>query len=314
MIITKEEIQRIHEMDIEDVAQNVLGLEVIKHSCLCPLHGDRNPSMSFKNNRFRCWACGESGDALSLVQRALNVSFADACRTILDESGVVREYRPQGAEESKPKVFDRVYWESLLRQPVLTAEVRHFLFEERLYSPEVVNWLGISSIEHDTPFERYSMWCFRAPALVIPYYDANCRLVGVQARYLGNDPAVSRFQYPPGSRVGIYNLPILHYARGQRLAICEGTSDVMAAMSMGCTHAIAIPSCSIVSSNLPSLLQQYGIQDVVMYPDNDDAGERGWQKVQAVLSGSGINLERRQLPPQCKDLSEYYMMMRKKTA
>lgn len=37
--------------------------------CRCPFHGDQNPSMSFRQGRFRCWACNASGDSIDFTAR-----------------------------------------------------------------------------------------------------------------------------------------------------------------------------------------------------------------------------------------------------
>lgn len=34
---------------------------------LCPFHNDKHPSMSFKNGRYRCWACNASGDSIDFT-------------------------------------------------------------------------------------------------------------------------------------------------------------------------------------------------------------------------------------------------------
>jgi DNA primase len=51
-----------------------------KQKIRCPFHDDSRPSaqVDFTNQRFRCWACGVSGDALDLLvtQEGLNLSAA----------------------------------------------------------------------------------------------------------------------------------------------------------------------------------------------------------------------------------------------
>lgn len=52
---------------------------------LCPFHADAKPSLSFKNGRFRCWACGASGDAVDLTKHLFVLSPLEATeRLILD--------------------------------------------------------------------------------------------------------------------------------------------------------------------------------------------------------------------------------------
>lgn len=49
---------------------------------LCPFHPDKHPSMSFKAGRFRCWACGESGDAIDFTGKLFGLSPLDAVRRL----------------------------------------------------------------------------------------------------------------------------------------------------------------------------------------------------------------------------------------
>ena len=75
----KYDIQKLRDLPIEGVAER-LGLRVSRHKCLCPFHDDHTPSLTFKKNKFRCWSCGASGDAISLVMKVLGKDFREACR------------------------------------------------------------------------------------------------------------------------------------------------------------------------------------------------------------------------------------------
>jgi hypothetical protein len=74
--------------------------------------------------------------------------------------------------------------------------------------------------------------------------------------------------------------------------------------------AIAIPSATLLSKMDKELLQ--GLTSSLsltfhMFPDRDEPGERLFLQLQKVLP----NLEHHQLPPGCKDFSDYYLLMRK---
>ena len=68
--MTTFELQQLRDLPIEGVAER-LGLKVERHKCLCPFHDDHRASLTFKNNKFKCWACGESGDTIDLVMKLL---------------------------------------------------------------------------------------------------------------------------------------------------------------------------------------------------------------------------------------------------
>lgn len=45
---------------------------------LCPFHSDKHPSMSFRDGRFRCWACNVSGDSIDFTGRLLGLEPMEA--------------------------------------------------------------------------------------------------------------------------------------------------------------------------------------------------------------------------------------------
>ena len=61
-------------VDIVDVAKHY-GISVNRYKkVLCPFHNDTNPSMSFKRQGFRCFACGVHGDVIDFVGQMENLS------------------------------------------------------------------------------------------------------------------------------------------------------------------------------------------------------------------------------------------------
>lgn len=40
---------------------------------VCPFHDDHHPSMSFRNGRFRCWACNATGDSITFTGQLLGL-------------------------------------------------------------------------------------------------------------------------------------------------------------------------------------------------------------------------------------------------
>jgi DNA primase len=141
--------------------------------------------------------------------------------------------------------------------------------------------------------------------LQIPYYDREGKLIGVQNRNLVKG-ALPRFRFPIGSQCSIYNLPILNRLRpGDELYITEGCSDCWAMLSAG-HKAIAIPSATLLKHNDVELLQTLASTLSLtfhMFPDRDEPGERLFLQLQKILP----DLVHHQLPPGCKDFSEYFL-------
>ena len=307
------ELQKLRDLPIEGVAER-LGLRVRMHKALCPFHDDRHPSLSFRvsKNTYRCFVCGASGGPIDLVMRFLNKPFLDATRWLADENNIIlEEWKPQTSDISHQTSFDASRYARYFDHPFLNEPARKFLFDERRLDPRVVRWCRLTS------------WTDKqgTPWLQIPYYDRSGRLTGVQNRNLApsNLPqkgeASPRFRFPQGSRCGIYNLPVLNLLRpGEPLFITEGSSDCWAMLSAG-HKAIAIPSATLLTKQDVELLKHLG--DSMhplplegaggrlfhMFPDRDAPGERLFLQLQKVLP----TLQHHQLPPDCKDFSDYYL-------
>lgn len=63
------------------------------NACLCPFHGEANPSasVSYRHEAFVCHGCGMRGNVINLIKRKEDISFAEAVRRaedILGESHV----------------------------------------------------------------------------------------------------------------------------------------------------------------------------------------------------------------------------------
>ena len=299
------QLQKLRDLPIEGVAER-LGLRVSRHKALCPFHDDHHASLSFKvsKNTFRCFVCGASGGTIDLVMRYLHLDFLEATKWLenIDHSPFLRpdgSKRPS-AERSidhydAQKAFDASRYNRYFERPWLSDEARRFLFEERRLDERVVRWCRLTSWKDKQGI----------PWLQSPYYDREGKLVGVQNRNLIKG-ATPRFRFPSGSQCSIYNLPVVNLLRpGETLFIAEGCSDCWSLLSAG-HKAIAIPSATLLSKKDVNLLQALSSELSVryeMWPDRDAPGERLFMQLKEVLPA----LEHHQLPPGCKDYSEYYL-------
>ena len=308
----KYELQKLRELPIEAVAER-LGLCVSRHKCLCPFHDDHHASMSFHigRNTFRCFVCDAKGGTIDLVMKYLNKDFVEACRWLIGSplpapplGECLRGSRKDGS--SNEALPQRGSWRGLsfysrfFEHPFLNEEAKRFLFEERRLDERVVRWCRLTSWRDKQG----------VPWLQIPYYNREGKLVGIQNRNLVKG-ALPRFRFPQGAECGIYNLPVLNMLKpGDELYITEGCSDCWAMLSSG-RKTIAIPSATLLSqkdkeilSSLPSLTGEgLGERLFHMYPDRDAPGERLFLQLKEVLPG----LVHHQLPPGCKDFSDYFL-------
>ena len=221
-----------------------------------------------------------------------------------------------------PSSVDVEFYQQMFRQMHLSESGRRFLFEERLLSSEALKVCQIVSTEQSVCMARVGRGVFDGPSLIFPYFDQEGRLVSVQSRYLGKPKSESssdmdkvsfdevkpkeipRFKFAPGSHRMIYGLDRLKdYPPGEPLLITEGPSDCWTALTLG-IHAIAIPSATLFDHRFQGLLAGRNLH---IFPDQDEAGLSLYFELKKALP----SLVYHQLPEGCKDLSEYYLKLRR---
>lgn len=217
---------------------------------------------------------------------------------------------------------DVEFYQQMFRQMHLSESGQRFLFEDRLLSPEALKVCQIVSTEQSVCMARVGRGVFDGPSLIFPYFDQEGRLVSVQSRYLGKPKSESssdmdkvsfdevkpkeipRFKFAPGSHRMIYGLDRLKdYPPDEPLLITEGPSDCWTALTLG-IHAIAIPSATLFDRRFQGLLAGRNLH---IFPDQDEAGLSLYFELKKALP----SLVYHQLPEGCKDLSEYYLKLRR---
>ena len=182
----KYELQKLRDLPVEGVAER-LGLQVVRHKCLCPFHDDRHPSLSFSvsRNSFRCFVCGASGGTIDLVMRLLRKTFTEACRWLADEHNIIVDERKPCVKAEQQKPFDASRYERFFLRPWLSPEARRFLYEERRIDARVVRWCRLTSWTD----RQGTCW------LQIPYYDREGKLIGIQNRNINVGKQVDKLSF-----------------------------------------------------------------------------------------------------------------------
>ena len=304
--MNKIDLDEIRATPIEEVAEN-LGIGIVRHMALCPFHNDKHPSLHFdlKKNRYKCFACGASGNVIDLVMRYNNMEFKEAINWIGNKEVNTAKDNAYEKKESREEAVDIEYLEVLMKNVCINEDAARFLFDERRIDSRVVEWCGLTSISSDTPCWRWGKAFYDAPSLLIPYRDVDGKLLTVQGRYLGKEKK-PRFKFPQGSQAGMYNKQVIAtLKKGDELWITEGPSDCWAMMSAG-RKAVAIPSATSLTTGDLRLLGD-GLQKGVslhMAPDNDRPG----MELFKTLKRHFPDLQGHVLPDGVKDFGEMWKL------
>lgn len=247
--------------------------------------------------------------------------------------------------------FDAGKYARFFEHPWLNGAARRFLFEERRIDERVarwcrltswtdrkgVNWLQIPYFDMEgkligiqnrnldykkMPTEAKGLAADKSPTDFTDDTDftndtddtgftddTDAPSHGVEGSHQ-TEPTAPRFRFPYGARCSIYNLPVVKMLKpGEKLFITEGCSDCWAMLSAG-HKAIAIPSATLLKPEDKKWLAEIGEKlhtEWHMFPDRDAPGESLFLQLKEILP----QLVHHQLPPECKDFSEYYLKEKK---
>jgi len=55
---------------------------------LCPFHAEKTPSLSIKNNYYKCFGCGASGDLFTFVMESFGIGFTEAIEKLCSDFSI----------------------------------------------------------------------------------------------------------------------------------------------------------------------------------------------------------------------------------
>src|SRR6059058_1763647 len=184
---------------------------------LCPFHQERTPSfvVTPARGRYKCFGCGEGGDAIDFLMRLDNLDFVDAIETLANRFGVQLEYEESSPEADRERqrrerllqVLERAtgFYERMLWETEQGAFAREYLASRGL-GEEIARTFrlgfapGGPTLTRRAVAEGFTQEELLAAGLanrrgndyfngrlLFPLADARGRVVGFQARKLRED-------------------------------------------------------------------------------------------------------------------------------
>ena len=294
----------------------------------CPFHGggnEKTPSCKVddKTGTFHCFACGESGDMFTFVEKEENLTFNEAVEKLAALAGVELETEKG---KSAPKQDNSALYElnsklvstfqHFLASGSSGAKARDYLSERRIspetqekfalgYAPSDPDWLysflskkgytpdflrqsGLFSQNH----ERYPLFADR---LVFPVRDRQGRTIGFSGRDLSGRPNAPKYINTPETAVyskrhnvyGLYESQQSLRKEGAVALLVEGNFDVVSMHQAGVTTAMA-PLGTAFTEEQATLISRYTGRIDLMF-DSDSAGQASTDKACVLLHSKGLD-------------------------
>lgn len=312
-----EEVKRrtnLADLVGEHVALKSGGIDSMKG--LCPFHDERSPSFHVRPSLgyYHCFGCGESGDAISFLQRMDHLTFAEAVERLAGRLHYVLSYeegnerREDGPNRARLFAANQAAGEYFLAQLQSdeAGAAREFLgkrgFDQEAcarfgvgyaprgwdgltkhlaaqgYTSKELAQAGLVSEGQRGVYDR-----FRG-RIVWPIRDTSGQTVGFGARKLYDDDNGPKYLNTPEtpiyhkSRV-LYGLDLAKRAisKGKRVIVVEGYTDVMACHLAGEEAAVATCGTAFGKDHISVLRRVMGddaAAEVIFTFDPDEAGQK----------------------------------------
>jgi twinkle protein len=217
----------------------------------CPIHADKEPSMSWFNNglMWRCHACNENIDIYRYYTEFEKMSFTDAVKNVCEMVGVI-DNKTNNFTQAKTFILPQIELRELSQEAIDLMEVRK-INKETLDAWKVK--------ESDWKNEK---------VYVFQYFD------GEQREY------VSYRQVKKGGFKGgcEYNTKSIlwgmwHVDKTKPLVITEGQPDAMVVWQSGYKNVVSVPSGSSNFAWVDNCWEWLkDVKEIIVFADNDKAG------------------------------------------
>jgi DNA primase len=300
---------------------------------LCPFHQERTPSFGVSPDRgtFKCFGCGEGGDAISFVEKMENVDFVGAIEWLADRFGVQLEYEETSPEQDRLRrrrerlfqLLDRAatFYERHLWEADAGAFARDYLASRGLgeevcrefrlglapggaalaraattqgFTGDELAGAGLVNRRGNDYFSR---------RLLFPLADARGRVRGFQARQLyDDDPLRAKYVNSPEGdlfRKGdlLYGLDLARaaIAKQDRAIVVEGNTDAIALRQAGFEPVVAAMGTALTEAHLRELSRL--TKNLALCFDADAAGQDATLRGMELAAAQGFDIKVVSLPP-----------------
>lgn len=296
----------------------------------CPFHNEKTPSFHINPQRqsFKCFGCGEGGDAFSFVMKHEGLSFVDAVRKLAAKANIpiVEDVFDADGERNKRKrgrLLDlhreaaRFMHELLLTDP--RAKHARAYLKSRGYGKEMavrwtVGWMpsdgkafldwarekkftGRELVDSGIAVQREQggLYIRFRDRLMFPVSNEQGDIIAFSGRQIINDPNSGKYINSPETPLFLKSKTLFAFDRARKpimtqkaVLICEGQLDALACHEHGIDHAIATLGTACTPQHA-KILKRYTDTAILCF-DADKAGYTACERAFRELSSENIHV------------------------
>lgn len=324
-LITQKSVQEILEtVKIEDIIQDYVSLKRrgVNMIGLCPFHNEKTPSFTVSpaKNIFKCFGCGQAGDAVKFLMEHEQLTFPEALRHIAAKYNIeIEEIAPspealaqQQAAESLYIVneYAKKYFADQLFHTDLGKGVGLSYFKSRGFREATIKKFGLGFAPDGRDVltakaisEGFKIETLRDVGLTTKFdsdffrnrvmftiHNLSGKVIGFGGRILQKDVKAPKYINTPETE--IYNKSKVLYGiyfakqairKNDECILVEGYTDVISLHQAGIENVVASSGTSLTKEQI-RLIKRYTPNVKIVY-DGDMAG------VKAALRGLDLLLE-----------------------
>lgn len=291
-----------------------------KKAC-CPFHNEKSPSFHINDRKgfYHCFGCGESGDAISFVQKMDGLSFTEAVKKLAAPLGIEFDAKEDPEAAGRKRLYvvmaeAAAFYHRCLMQSKEASGAREYLESRGLdavaedwligyapvgasvmlkwaakhgFKPEELEKAGIVKLPTRSGDNGYHRFGGR---LIFTVRDRQGRVVAFSGRQIVPDKRSGKYVNSPETPVFRKSNVLFAFDRASAAIarmpkregiVCEGQIDVIRLHMSGFTNAVASQGTAFTGEHA-ALLKKVADSMLVMY-DDDTAGHAAAVKVARLL-------------------------------
>jgi len=299
------------------------------YKALCPFHSEKTPSfmVSPELQIFKCFGCGEAGDALAFLQKYEGMDFGEALKFLADRAGIkLRPLKGQRRGEKERlyeinKLAADFYHYILLKHQAGKAALSYLLKQRGLkletiktfqlgYSPDVPLALkkflvdkkrfglrelvkgGLAYSRNGRVFDR-----FRG-RVIFPLFDHRGNAIGLAGRILPSKEKRDLAKYINSPETPVYhkgrvlyglNLTRSEIKHKRSVVVVEGELDMISSWQAGVKNVVAIKGSALTEDQV-GLLSRF-TKNLILAPDSDLAGDAAARRGITIAQRKGLEVK-----------------------
>ena len=253
---------------------------------LCPFHKEKTPSFSVKkdDNIFKCFGCGESGDAIAFVAKIKGIEPIEAARELAERYHIEIEEKKTG----KPATITEY-----LKRCIADIGKTDY-FEKRGLSRATIRKFCLG-------YDAYHN------SAVIPY---SSKLTYYQTRSIG-EKAFFKPKTEDAGTEPVFNFNALKLRTKEPIFVVESPICAMSVYQSG-GNAIATCGTGGWKKVVDEVKKKKPLGGFILCFDNDEPGKKASNAMYAELLNLGVQVIEFNIAGDCKDPNELLMLNRKK--